>query len=218
MKRIVITGRGKISVKPDRIRLIMTMSEVRKNYADALKDSDERTGQLKEIFEALGFDEKALKTLSFSIDTEYEGYHDKDGNWKQRFKGYRFNHELKIEFDVDNALLVKVLTALSASPAKPEFRIQYTVKDMEACRNMLLEKAVADSAAKAKVLTKAAGVSLGEIHSMDYSWNTVDIYNEPVRMAKCNVTAECCDSAAGFTAEPDDISVEDSVTVIWKLK
>ena len=56
--------------------------------------------------------------------------------------------------------------------------MNYTIKDVEAAKNELLGKAVAESKKKAQVLTDAAGVKLGNIISIDYSWGEIDIYSD----------------------------------------
>ena len=53
------------------------------------------------------------------------------------------------------------------SSLKPEFSIEYTVADVEKCKNELLHKAIEDSIQKAQVLTTAANVKLGEIQEVD---------------------------------------------------
>ena len=50
---------------------------------------------------------------------------------------------------------------------KPEFSIEYTVADVEKCKNKLLHKAIEDSIQKAQALTTAANVKLGEIQEVD---------------------------------------------------
>ena len=52
-KTMKITGKGKISVKPDRIRLNMTMEESYKEYEVTLNQSSETTKILKELFVSL---------------------------------------------------------------------------------------------------------------------------------------------------------------------
>ena len=98
---------------------------------------------------------------------------------------------MKIEFASDNKKLGQVLYALAHSSLKPEFSIEYTVADVEKCKNELLHKAIEDSIQKAQVLTTAANVKLGEIQAIDYSWGEIDF-------------------------EADDIDVTDTVTVGWK--
>ena len=82
----------------------------------------------------LVFREKDLKTVYFNVDTEYESYQDRDKSWKRRFKGYKYNHHMKIEFAADNKRLGQVLYALAHSSLRPEFSIEYTVADVEKCK------------------------------------------------------------------------------------
>ena len=103
------------------------------------------------------------------MDTAYEGYRDRQGDYKQRFAGYKYEHVLKVEFPSDNGRLGKVLYALGNSPLKPELRLSYTVSDPESAKNELLARAVSDAKAEAVVLSSAAGVPLLDIQSIDYS-------------------------------------------------
>ncbi len=218
-RMIKVTGKGKISVKPDQIRLLLNLSDLRESYEDTLRKSTEMVEALKDLFEELGFDRKDLKTTYFNIDTRYESYQAKDKSWKQRFEGYEFTHKLKIEFDADNKALGKVLYALGHAAVKPELRIVYTVKDPEASKNQLLAKAIADSKEKAKVLTEAANVSLGEIMTIDYSWGEIELSSTPMnRMLEPMMMEDCCMSASyDIDIEPDDIDVTDTVTVVWSI-
>ncbi|MGN1083500.1 MAG: SIMPL domain-containing protein, partial [Lachnospiraceae bacterium] len=135
-RTIRVTGKGKISVKPDRIQLLLTLEDVRENYAETLKTSAEQTEGLKDCFETLGFQRSDLKTVSFQTDAEYESYQDEKNNWKRRFVGYKFVHGMKIEFDADHQLLGKVLYALAHGTVRPELHINYTIRDTEAAKNL----------------------------------------------------------------------------------
>ena len=53
---------------------------------------------------------------------------------------------------------------------QPEFSIEYTIKNPEKSKNELLANAVKDSMGKANVLADAAGVVLGDIVTIDFSW------------------------------------------------
>ena len=218
MREMRVTGRGRISVKPDRIRLMLTLSDVKKDYDKALKEASAKSTELQKAFCGCGFSEEDLKTVNFSVDAEYTGYSDKDGNWKQRFVGYRFNQMLKIEFPLDNDRLGQILYALAKSGVKSEFRIQYTVSNPEACRNELLGKAVSDAKEKAAILAEASGVKLGAIQTIDYSFGTMEIYSEPVNFRSMKVAESCCeDSAYGMNIVADDIQLDDNVTVSFEI-
>lgn len=219
MRTIRVTGKGQIKVHPDMTRITMTLEGMYPEYADTLRHSSEDTEKLKDVLSAFGFERSDLKTLNFSVDTEFESYKDK-GVYKQRFVGYKFRHLLKVEFESDNERLGKVLYALANSPVRPEFRISYTVKDPEAVKNTLLGKAVTDAKEKANVLTAAAGTTLKDIQSIDYSWGEIDFEVRP--MNRSLMMEACAPMAAeggsyDMDIEPDDIEVSDTVTVIWEI-
>lgn len=219
MRTIRVTGKGQIKVKPDMTRITMTLDGLFKDYDETLRHSSEDTEALKDILSGFGFERTDLKTLSFIVDTEYESYRDRDGSYKQRFSGYHFRHLLKVDFPSDNDRLGKVLYALANGKVRPEFRISYTVSDPEAAKNTLLGKAVADAKEKAFVLAQAAGVTLLEIQTIDYSWGEIDFEYRPMNG---DVMMECCTAPMAAKSydldiEPDDISVSDTVTVVWEI-
>lgn len=219
MRTIRVTGKGLIKVHPDMTRITMTLEGLYSEYADTLRRSSEETEKLKDVLSAFGFERSDLKTLNFSVDTEFESYKEK-GAYKRRFVGYKFKHMLKVEFESDNDRLGKVLYALANSPVSPEFRISYTVKDPEAVKNTLLGKAVADAKEKAAVLTKAAGTTLKDIQTIDYSWGEIDFEVSPMSrglmMEDC-LAAPCSPGRYDMDIEPDDIEVSDTVTVVWEI-
>ena len=224
MKKIIrVTGKGQISVPPDRIRLLFELEECKDTYREAIKASKESVDELRKIFEKLGFDVKELKTTNFEINSVFETEKVKKDEYKQVFKGYKYSHVLKIEFDLDHDLLGKILDNVSRCECHPEFDISYTIKDKEAVKNKLLEKAVKDSRVKAEVLAKAAEMNLDELVSIDYSWGEIELTSSPY--GKLMDGLRCNDSEedyylddAPMQLEPDDIKASDTVTVVWKLK
>ncbi len=219
MRTIRITGKGQVRLKPDVTRITITLTGLYKDYGETLRRSSEDTETLKDVLSGFGFARSDLKTLNFDVDTEYESYRDKNNNYKQRFTGYRFRHMLKVEFGSDNERLGKVLYALANCSVHPEFRISYTVKDPEAAKNLLLGNAVADAKDKAAVLTGAAGVTLKDIQSIDYSWGEISFECTPTnRMLMAECKAIPVEGAAyAMDIEPDDIDVSDTVTVVWEI-
>ena len=216
MRTLRVTGRGQLRIRPDRTRITLSLEGLDPEYGEALRRSAADTEQLRETLSGLGFARSELKTRSFDVDTEYEGYQEA-GAYRQRFVGYRYRHQLKLEFASDNALLGRVLYALSHSPAQPELRLSYTVSDPEAAKNELLARAVADAKAKAAVLAAAAGVSLKELQSIDYSWGALELEVRPMnRMLKAEACAQA-DGAYDVDLEPDDVQVSDTVTLLWEL-
>ena len=89
---------------------------------------------------------------------------------------------------------------------------------MESAKNQLLAKAVDDSKAKAEILTSAAGVKLGKVVNINYSWGEINIYSEPVNYDKAIL---CEESAYNYESsldiEPEDLDISDTVTVSWEI-
>ena len=215
MKRTIrVTGKGKISVKPDTIRLNIEAEGTYKEYILSVKKSTEHTNLLRDTMSKAGLDPKNLKTVHFGIDTDYERYRDKNGDYQRRFIGYTYTHNLYIQFPNDNEQLGKVLYQLANNEVNVEFSIRHTVKDVDDVKNELLGKAVEDSKTKAEVLAKAAGVSLGEIKTIDYSWGEIEIYSKPMDGMRLAAPIEEYD----IDIEADDIDVEDTVSIVWEIK
>lgn len=213
-RTIRVTGKGKISVKPDTIRLIIEAEGTYKEYTLSVKKSAEHINLLRDTISKAGLDPQNLKTVHFDIDTDYENYRDKNGDYQRKFIGYTYTHNLYIQFPNDNEQLGKVLYQLANNEVNVEFSIKYTVKDVDALKNEMLGKAVEDSKIKAEVLAKAAGVSLGEIKTIDYSWGEIEIYSKPMDGMRLAAPIETYD----IDIEADDIDVEDTVSIVWEIK
>lgn len=218
-RTIRVAGRGKISVSPDTIRLPVTAEGTFPDYAETMKRSAEDTEAVRAALAAAGLDPKDLKTSHFGVNTVYESVQDKNGEWKQRFAGYRYEHRMTIRFPLDNEVLGRVLAQLAQCSAAATFSVEHTVKDPEKVRTKLLKQAVADSRKKAETLTRAAGVTLGEVVRIDYAWGADEIVARPMN-AMMRSKAMVMEEALGsfdMAMEAEDIDVEDTVTVIWTI-
>ena len=213
MRTIRVSGKGRLKVRPDMTRITMTLGGLYPEYGETLHRSSADTEELRELLSGFGFERSDLKTLSFSVDPEYESYLDENKNYQQRFVGYRFRHMLKVEFASDNDRLGKILYALAACALSPEFHISYTVKDPEAAKNLLLGKAVADAEEKSAVLTRAADVTRKDIQSIDFEYRPM---NGTVLAEKR--MAMPAGGSYDMDIEPDEIEVSDTVTVVWEIE
>lgn len=218
-RTIRVTGKGIIKVKPDVIRINITLQDKYSEYEETVRKSTESKALLNKVLGEQGFDAKDVKTLHFNIEPVYENYQTKDKAWRNKLVGFEYTHRMKLEFPADNERLGKVMYALAHCPGQPEFRIQYTLSDPEAAKNELLAKAVADSNAKAKVLSAAAGATLKELISIDYSWGEIEFTSNPLVMGtKMMMLNESFIDGYDIDIEPDDIEQEDTVTMVWSIE
>ena len=76
---------------------------------------------------------------------------------------------------------------------------------------------VIDAKEKACVLTKAAGTTLKDIQTIDYSWGEIAFESSPMRGAMLCESMRKAGDSLDMDIEPDDIEVSDTVTVVWMI-
>lgn len=217
MKTITVKGEGSVSVKPDLIVVSMTLETKDKDYDKILNLAAEKIDEINKSLEEIGFDKNSIKTSHFGVSTEYESVKDKNGQYKRVFKGYCCEHFLNVEFDFDTKRLAKVLSAISACLAKPQFSISFRVKDATVVNQKLLEAAAKNALEKAKILCAASNVKLGELVSISYNWGEINVCSDTnYKMEGAQVGA-----AKAFMTNidivPDDVKFDDSATFVWEI-
>lgn len=215
MERIItVKGTGKVRAMPDLITLSMTLTSDDLVYEKALADADQALEHIREALIAEEFNKDELKTANFSINPVYENARSRNDEFKQTFRGYRVSHDLTLEFKFDSRRLGRVLSAITASSAVPEFRIGFSVKDQDALSARMLQNAVANARLKAEIIADAAGLQLGEIISIDYSSDDA-LFHSPtqfgLRSEKMSVSSMALD------IQPEDSDIIDSVTIHWQI-
>ena len=218
-RTITVKGVGSASARPDYITISMTIESVRKDYNRSMEDAARRIGKLQDAVVCSGYQKEDLKTISFDVDTRYENIHDRQGNYKREFSGYAVIYRLKLSFDMDSKQLAKVIGAISESGAAPELSIAFTVKDPAKVSEALLINAAENAKAKAEILCKASGSELGQLLSIDYSWDELNVISGTRYAMEDGIQPLM--AKGGFNApdiEPDDIDVSDTVTFTWEIK
>lgn len=211
---ITVKGTGDLSLKPDLIVITMDLESKNWNYDKTMQLATESIENLQNAIEIAGFEKKDLKTTRFSVNTNYESYKDKDGNYKSKFVGYNCKQGLKIEFDYDTRVMSDLLNAISKSPTKPEFRISFSIKDGNAVSEQLLVNATENARQKAEILAKASGVSLGNLVNIDYNWQELHLYSQ-LNYSVSYKEALSRDFSPDI--EPEDIDVSDTVSFVWEI-
>ena len=218
MNRVItLKGTGNVSVKSDLIIITMNLKSHKYDYEKTMELAAESVGILQNAIETAGFDKKDLKTTNFNIRTNYKSYRDKNGDYKDKFDGYVCEQGLKIEFDFNTEVLSKVLTAIGKAPVEPNLNIRFSVKDKETVNEELLIRATENARKKAEVLTKASGVILGDLISIDYNWGEVHMYSN-TRFMMNEDSIMSLKASAAPDIEPEDIDVNDTVTFVWEIK
>lgn len=217
MKTLRVTGKGRLSLKPDIIVISFKSSAVYTDYAETIAMASKATKDLKAVIAKAGIDGNLLKTTNLDIKPEYDSWYDEKDHRHEKFIGYKYTHNSNIKIDNDNKVLGRLLYEVSASPLDVRFDISYTVKDMEKAKNDLLREAVKDAKEKAEVLSEAAGVKLKAIEDISYSWSELEIYSRPISL-KSNMLCAAPSDSFDIDIDADDIDVDDTVTVVWEIE
>lgn len=216
-RTITVKGVGAVSAKPDLIIITMTLGNTQKDYESALEFSAKQIQKICSALVQIGFDKTDLKTTDFNVRTSYDSVKDRQGNYKSVFEGYECSHRLKLEFDLDNSLLGKVLSAIASCSANPVLSIAFSIKEPSAVSAELLKSATVNAKAKAEILCESSGVKLGSLLSIDYNWGELNIYSPTNYDMEDKLMPMDCSAISGMNFEPDDIDVRDTATFVWEI-
>ncbi len=216
-RTILIRGHGIAELKPDWVELPATISVKSMDYQQVLELAGAALDALIAAFHGAGFSKEDVKTVDFRVDPVFESEQDTRGVYRQVFAGYECRHALKVAFPLTQERLGRTLQALAACSAKPEFSVQFTVRDQEAVKDSLLAAASADARRKAQTLCAASGVRLGRLINISYQWNDRSFYSESnVMLTKARGGAVPAMASLDFT--PNTISVSDDAAFIWEIE
>ncbi len=205
-RTITVKGVGKVQLAPDLVELSLEIESTDVDYESAMADAASKIEKLTEAVQRVGFAKESLKTKSFDVDTDYTW---DDKREKHIFVGYKVDHELKLEFNLDMSLLFRVFSALSSCNVEPEISVQFTLKDTEAVNEALLRSATENAKRKAQILCMASGNQLGQLLSISYNWADINVYSNTHYSRRSNL--------APISINPDDIKVSDSATFVWEI-
>lgn len=217
-RTITVKGIGKISARPDYVMLSMKLEAKDKEYDKAMNIAAEQLSGLNDTLASIGFEKDAVKTTNFNVQTDYDSYKDKQGNYQRVFSGFVCSHQLKLSFDFDMKRLSQALAAIAHCLAQPELSIAFTVKDPTAVNEALLRESTVNAKKKAELLCEASGVKRGQLLTIDYNWGELNIYSN----TRYDMAEDCiCGApmmAKSIDIEPDDIDVSDTATFVWEIE
>lgn len=219
MARIItVKGIGKVSARPDYVILTMKLEAKDRKYDKMMEMAAKQLEQLNASLAEIGFEKESVKTTNFNVDTDYDSYKDKLGNFQRVFSGFVCRHNLKLSFDFDMKRLSQALAAIATCLSQPELRVAFTVKDATAVNDALLREATINAKKKAELLCEASGVTLGQLLTINYDWGELNIYSD----TQYDLVEECMREAAlpygaSIDIEPDDIDVRDTATFVWEI-
>ncbi len=214
-RKISVKGIGRLNEKPNLIELEIGIESLEYEYEDTMKKADNLLNLLQEELEEVGFDRRDLKIFDYSVNTKYERYMDINNIYKEKFIGYECRQIFKLEFDFSNERLNDAINAISKSLVKPKLDIKFTIKEKEDIKEKLLISASKDAKDKAKILSNALDVKLGDLISIDYSGDDLYFYSDTSYNIASSVLRDV-DFNQDLT--PKNINLSEMISTIWEIK
>jgi len=199
---VAVTGRGSISVVPDRAIVLAAVINNASSAADAGSENARIVSNVIARVRAAGVTDKQITNSGYSLGQDFE-----NGD-RRKSRGFQARNTVRIEVG-QVADVGKVLDAALAGGATEIQPIQFMGPDMPGARAQALRAAVQDARRDAEILAEAAGGSLGKLLSIS-SGQTQSTYYELV-----TVTAA---SAVSPTAiRPNDVTVSAFANARWEF-
>ena len=215
-KVITVVGKGGIHIIPDVTRVELRLESLHKTYEEAYEQSTRDTHKMSAIMEDVKLDVKLPKTIRFDIDKKTVNKYDKYNHYiGEEFVGYMVTHVFLIDLGMNNVLLNKIVKKIGQLLPHAEIKIGHTVRDARPAQLKMLHRAVKDAKEKAEIMAEAAGCKLGMCKSINYGINELHIYTEARNIHSADEACYCSEESLDIT--PNDLSVSDTVEVVWYL-
>jgi uncharacterized protein YggE len=176
---ISVSGTGRSSVTPDRFSFNVGVQTVGTTVDDALSQNNKRVAAVLAALKAAGAQEKDIQTSNFNI---YPQQNYQEGKPPQ-ILGYQVMNSVTVRSskvaDAGRLLGVAIAAGVNTSSG-----INFEVADQTRGRDQGLQAAFDDARAKATVLAKAAGRTLGRVLTVSEGTHAMPPQPYPVqRMA-----------------------------------
>jgi uncharacterized protein YggE len=208
IETVSVSGSAKVPLTPDRVRFNIGVDTTAPTVADAVRQNSERVARVVAALRAAGATEREIKTSNFSIFPQYD-YAD---NRRPRLIGYQVSNNVTVTKNTP-AEAGRLLQAAVDAGANTASGLMFTVSDETRGREEGLQAAFADARAKAQVLAKSAGRTLGRAVSI--TEGAAPSYPPPMplygRMAVAEVRQD-------VPVEPGVEELRFTVSVIFELR
>lgn len=208
---ISVSGEGRSAVTPDMAVLSFSVVSDAKTAREALDANNKSMTDVLKALKEAGIAERDLQTSGFAINPQYQYPDNSDGGNKPPVLiGYQVANALTIRVR-DLAKLGGIIDQAVTLGVNQGGSIFFTNDKPEAALTEARKAAVADAIEKAKVLSEAAGVSLGRVVEISENSRTP----EPVPMMRA-MSKEYAADAVPVAAGENTYNVTVNVTFAIK--
>jgi hypothetical protein len=156
IETVSVNGTGRVELTPDRAVFTVGVQTMAPSVAAAAQENSARASAIIAALKRLGAADRQIRTSQVSIYPQQE---QQDGR-APKIVGYQVSNSITVTHE-DPAAVGKLLQAAVDAGANSVSGVGFTVSDPARGRDGALQAAFADARAKADVLARAAGRTVG---------------------------------------------------------
>ena len=202
---VSVSGTGHVQLTPDRATFTVGVQTMAPTVTAAVQESNARVAAIIAALKRLGASDREIRTSQVSIYPQQE----QPGGRAPKVVGYQVSNSITVTRE-DPASVGKFLQAAVDAGANTVSGVSFTVSDPARGRDVALQAAFADARAKAEVLARAAGRTLGRAIAIAEGGGV-----RPVPMA---FEMKAMSRSAEVPIEPGTEEMSFMVSVVFELR
>ena len=212
---IQVSGSGVVSLAADTASIQIGVVTRSDNVKDAQQENANLMAAVMEAIKKAGIEEKDMMTSQFNVYGGYDYGVDVLGR-ETRTPYYQVDNNITVTIH-DLTLVGSVLDAAMEAGANTTYGISFTSTQANEAYQKALTRAVEDAMTKAKVLSGAAGVELGELIRIDATQNSDSYFRETYGITNSYAYSAKTDEA-GTAITGGDLTVTADVVLEYAIK
>lgn len=210
VETISVTGTGRASVKPDRVTFSVGVQTLASTVEQAVSDNNRRLAAVIAALKREGATDAQIQTSNFSI---WPQQHYQEGKLPQ-ILGYQVSNNITVRRDkIEDA--GRLLQAAVGAGVNTSSGLQFEVSDPARGRDEALTAAFADARAKAALLARAAGRTIGRAITISEG---AQMAAPPYPPRPAMMRAEAASVAADVPVESGSQDVSHTISVVFELR
>jgi uncharacterized protein YggE len=161
-RRIVVLGEGEASMRPDIAILSLGVMREAPSAGEALAENSKAMNDVIAALKAAGVADRDLQSSGLQINPRYDYQNKPDGTQVAKLAAYQVTNTLTVRVR-DVAKTGEMIDKAVSLGVNQGGSVTFANDDPKAALTDARKKAVADAVDKAKTLTEAAGVKLGQV-------------------------------------------------------
>ena len=204
---VTASGEGKAVAAPDEAQMGFGSTTQGTEAKKTLDEAGKKSAAIIAALKKAGVAQEDIQTSGVSLYPQQDYSNGKT----PKIIGYQASVQVRVTLK-DMATIGDIIEAGTAAGANEVSGPTFTLSEKSASRASAITKAVADAKARAEVMAKAAGKSVGDVLSISEAGVTVP----PIYARSANYALDA--AAAAVPIETGTLDVTANVTVVFELK